>query len=114
MPPALSRRARASRGSGRRGPRAAARARGHGHPPLRLPRRGALPPLAPPDVSARLSRVARAAALVLALAWALAGVPAGGEDGGEFRYVGLVFVKDARGKPVAGRRVELVRDKTGF
>ena len=58
--------------------------------------------------------MARAAALVLALAWALAGVPAGAEHEVYYRYVVLGFVKDARGKPVAGRRVELVRDKTGF
>ncbi|MGH7275655.1 MAG: hypothetical protein ACREIY_01360 [Candidatus Rokuibacteriota bacterium] len=58
--------------------------------------------------------MARVAALVLALAWLLASVPAGAEHEVYYRYVVLGFVKDARGKPVAGRQVELVRDKTGF
>lgn len=58
--------------------------------------------------------MARAAALVLTLAWVLAGVPAGAEHEVYYRYLVLGFVKDARGKPVAGRQVELVRDKTGF
>ncbi len=58
--------------------------------------------------------MARGAALVLALAWVLAGVPAGAEHEVYYRYVVLGFVKDARGKPMAGRQVELVRDKTGF
>jgi hypothetical protein len=31
-----------------------------------------------------------------------------------YRYVVLGYVKDARGKPVAGRELELVREKTGF
>lgn len=30
------------------------------------------------------------------------------------RYVVLGYVKDARGKPVADKTVELIRDKTGF
>lgn len=58
--------------------------------------------------------MARAAALVLALTWVLVGVPAGAEHEVYYRYLVLGFVKDARGKPVAGRQVELVRDKTGF
>lgn len=58
--------------------------------------------------------MARGAALVLALASVLAGVPAGAEHEVYYRYVVLGFVKDARGKPVAGTQVELVRDKTGF
>lgn len=58
--------------------------------------------------------MARAAALVLALAWLLAGVPAGAEHEVYYRYVVLGFVKDARGKPVAGKPLELTRDKTGF
>ncbi len=58
--------------------------------------------------------MARGAALVLALAWVLAGVPAGAEHEVYYRYVVLGFVKDARGKPVAGTQLELVRDKTGF
>ena len=31
-----------------------------------------------------------------------------------YRYVVLGFVKDAQGRPVAGRELELIRDKTGF
>ena len=31
-----------------------------------------------------------------------------------YRYVVLGFVKDAQGRAVAGRELELVRDKTGF
>ena len=31
-----------------------------------------------------------------------------------YRYVVLGYLKDAGGKPAAGRNVELVRDKTGF
>ena len=58
--------------------------------------------------------MARAAALVLALAWLLAGGPAGAEHEVYYRYVVLGYVKDARGKPLAGRSVELTRDKTGF
>lgn len=58
--------------------------------------------------------MARAAAVVLTLAWLLAGVPAKAEHEVYYRYVVLGFVKDARGKPVAGRQLELTRDKTGF
>ena len=58
--------------------------------------------------------MARAAALVLALAWLLAGGPAGAEHEVYYRYVVLGFVKDARGKPAAGMKLELTRDKTGF
>lgn len=31
-----------------------------------------------------------------------------------YRYTILGFVKDARGKPLAGREVKIIRDKTGF
>ena len=31
-----------------------------------------------------------------------------------YRYVVLGFVKDAQGRPVAGRELQLIRDKTGF
>ena len=31
-----------------------------------------------------------------------------------YRYVVLGFVKDAQGRAVAGRELELIRDKTGF
>jgi hypothetical protein len=58
--------------------------------------------------------VARALAVVLALAWLLAAAPAGAEHEVYYRYVVLGYVKDARGKPLAGRQLELVRDKTGF
>ncbi len=56
----------------------------------------------------------RALALVLGLAWLLGAAPAGAEHEVYYRYLVLGFVKDARGRPVAGRQVELVRDKTGF
>ncbi len=58
--------------------------------------------------------MARALTLGLALAWLAVAVPAGAEHEVYYRYVVLGFVKDARGRPVAGRQVELVRDKTGF
>ncbi len=58
--------------------------------------------------------MAHGVALVLALAWVLAGVPAAAEHEVYYRYVVLGFVKDARGRPVAARQVEVVRDKTGF
>ena len=41
-------------------------------------------------------------------------MPAKAEHEVYYRYLVLGFVKDTRGKPVAGRQVELVRDKTGF
>jgi hypothetical protein len=58
--------------------------------------------------------VARALAFVLALAWLLAAAPAGAEHEVYYRYVVLGYVKDARGRPLAGRQLELIRDKTGF
>ena len=58
--------------------------------------------------------MARAAALILALAWLLGATPGGAEHEVYYRYVVLGFVTDARGRPMPGRRVELVRDKTGF
>lgn len=58
--------------------------------------------------------MARALALVLALAWLLGSAPGGAEHEVYYRYVVLGFVKDASGRPVGGRPVELVRDKTGF
>lgn len=48
------------------------------------------------------------------IALALAVGPAAAEHTIETRYVVLGFVKDARGKLVAGQRVEIVRDKTGL
>ncbi len=56
----------------------------------------------------------RAAALVLALVWLVAPRPAGAEHEVYYRYVVLGFVKDARGTPVAGKQLELMRDKTRF
>lgn len=52
--------------------------------------------------------------LALVLAWILTGVPAAADHEVFYRYTVLGFVKDARGKPLAGRQLELVRDKTGF
>jgi hypothetical protein len=40
--------------------------------------------------------------------------PAGAEHTVYYRYVVLGFVKDARGKPVGGHSVKVVRDKTGL
>ena len=58
--------------------------------------------------------MARALALVLALAWLLGSAPGGAEHEVYYRYVVLGFVKDAGGRPVGARPVELARDKTGF
>lgn len=53
------------------------------------------------------------AALLFVLAtWPLP--PAGAEHEVYYRYVVLGYVKDARGKPVRGRAVEVIRDKTQF
>lgn len=41
-------------------------------------------------------------------------VPAAADHEVFYRYVVLGYVKDARSKPVPGRGVELVREKTGF
>ena len=40
--------------------------------------------------------------------------PAGAEHTVYYRYVVLGFVKDARGKLVVGREVDVIRDKTGL
>ncbi|MBI4629928.1 MAG: carboxypeptidase regulatory-like domain-containing protein [Candidatus Rokubacteria bacterium] len=56
----------------------------------------------------------RAPALLLLLVTVLGTVPAAAEHEVYYRYVVLGYVKDARGKPLAGRSVELTRDKTGF
>jgi hypothetical protein len=55
--------------------------------------------------------VTRALVLLVLL---LPAVPAAADHEVFYRYVVLGYVKDARGKPLAGRDVELVRDKTGF
>jgi hypothetical protein len=52
---------------------------------------------------------------LLVLMLAPAGVsPARAEHEIYYRYVVLGFVKDAQGRAVAGRELELIRDKTGF
>src|SRR5204862_2115279 len=96
----------ARRGAGPRAPRA-------GHAPLWLRGRDPLPSLAPQGLSARLSRVARASALVLILAGLLGATPAGAEHEVYYRYVVLGFMTDARGRPLAGRPVELVPRQDG-
>lgn len=54
-------------------------------------------------------------AIVLALAAAVVLAPsAGAEHEVYFRYVVLGYVKDAKGKPLEGKTVELRRDKTNF
>ncbi|PYN97453.1 MAG: hypothetical protein DMD89_16175 [Candidatus Rokuibacteriota bacterium] len=58
--------------------------------------------------------MARAVAFVLAMSALLASSPVGAEHEVYYRYVVLGFVKDATGRPVAGRAIEVVRDKTGF
>ena len=58
--------------------------------------------------------MARAAALVLLGVLTLAGTPASATHEVYYRYVVLGFVKDARGRAVAGRELVLTRDKTGF
>jgi hypothetical protein len=59
--------------------------------------------------------MSRVPALALALAlFASAVPPAWAEHAVYYRYVVLGFVKDAKGKPVAGKAVEIVRDKTGL
>ena len=58
--------------------------------------------------------MARAAALVLLGVLTLAGTPAMATHEVYYRYVVLGFVKDARGRAVAGGELVLTRDKTGF
>jgi hypothetical protein len=53
------------------------------------------------------------ASLALAAALLVAGV-AGAEHEVYYRYTLLGYVKDARGRPLPGREVKIVRDKTGF
>jgi len=64
----------------------------------------------------RMSARGRLAAVLVTLALvAAAATPrAHAEHEVYYRYTVLGYVKDARGKPVAGRAVELLRDKTGF
>ena len=60
-----------------------------------------------------MSRPVAFALLVLLLAPAGA-APVRAEHEIYYRYVVLGFVKDAQGRPVVGRELELIRDKTGF
>jgi hypothetical protein len=60
-----------------------------------------------------VSRPGAFALLVLLLAPAFV-PPVPAEHEIYYRYVVLGFVKDAQGRPVAGRELELIRDKTGF
>ena len=58
--------------------------------------------------------MARAVALFVLVILTLAGAPARAEHEVYYRYVVLGFVKDANGRAVGGRELELIRDKTGF
>ena len=59
-----------------------------------------------------MKRIAVALAVVLAVA--LVAGAARAEHEVYYRYTLLGYVKDARGKPVRGREITVVRDKTGF
>jgi hypothetical protein len=52
--------------------------------------------------------------MAVLIALALVVPPAAAEHTVYYRYVVLGFVKDAKGKPLADRGVEVVRDKTGL
>ena len=52
--------------------------------------------------------------VVVAVLIALAAATVAAEHTVYYRYVVLGFVKDAHGKPLTGREVELVRNKTGL
>ena len=54
------------------------------------------------------------AGFLAALVVAASAAPARAEHEVFYRYTLVGFVKDARGKPVAGRTIEVIRDKTGF
>ena len=58
--------------------------------------------------------MARIAALAVALAWIVIAVRVDAEHEVYYRYTVLGYVKDARGRPLVGRRLELIREKTGF
>ena len=53
-------------------------------------------------------------ALLLVAVLLVAARPAAGEHEVWYRYTVLGFVRDGGGQPVAGQRVELVRDRTAF
>ncbi len=52
--------------------------------------------------------------LLLAVALSVLPLGAAAEHEVAYRYIVLGYVRDGRGLPVAGRTVELVRDRTGF
>jgi hypothetical protein len=56
----------------------------------------------------------RIVALVLVIAWTAIGLPAAAEHEVYYRYTVLGFVRDAHGRPLTGRRLELIRAKTGL
>ena len=56
----------------------------------------------------------RLVALSIALATTLVPLPLHAEHEVFYRYTVLGYVKDARGHPVKGREVTVVREKTGF
>jgi hypothetical protein len=58
--------------------------------------------------------VHRIGVILLALLLATTTVPAGAEHKVFYRYVVLGFVKDAQGRLMRGREVDVVRDKTGL
>jgi len=58
--------------------------------------------------------VARAVAFVVLVGLALASAPARAEHEVYYRYMVLGFVRDAHGRPLSGRPLELVREKTGL
>lgn len=55
-----------------------------------------------------------ALALVLFVSAVLVPARASAEHEVYYRYTVLGYVKDARGRPVPGREISVVRDKTGF
>ena len=61
-----------------------------------------------------MCRAYRITVLLVVLVLVATALPAGAEHTVDSRYVVLGFVKDALGKLVRGRPVEVVRDKTGL
>ena len=59
-----------------------------------------------------MRRVAVVVAIILGAV--LVAGPTGGEHEVYYRYTVLGFVKDARDRPIAGREVKVIREKTGF
>lgn len=67
-------------------------------------------PAAPPSYT---GAVARRLLMVVGLAVAVAS-PGGAEHRLDTRFVVLGYVTDARGRPLRGQAIELIREKTGF